>query len=492
MNTQILNNIEQIAKAHEIDGAMLVLKKGETLAEYYCGIDGDGEKIDKNTRFHIAGLTNSFTIAAALLLTEQGKLSLEDRLTKFFPELSAFSNVTIAHMLRGQTGLPDYIDDCLGLQLFDEYKNTDLTQEEIITKKTAVFFRHYDVSTVIELIKNKAPIFEAGKRCEGNSTTYFLLGEIVSAVSQMSLGDFFRKYFFAPLHLDDTSLGGDCASACARYENGEKIAVGKSMHADGASGIVSTLSDLAKWLQSLFTGKILSPASRRFLSAKYDGSNRCCFNTDNGWTGSRESEYGYNSYAEYHKETDTLGIVLATSTIKYIRNAPGVFSYFYPKFFKILRSTLPQGEKKLIPINEKYGWDMFDLELTEEQEMFISPAAYLLAYAFILQKEQKTYALVDNKRVVGIAVLQADKKHDEYWICNFMIDKYYQKQGYGKYFIKKCRDLLIKKGAKKVEIAFYHRNTNAEKTYTACGFVNCGTWGNITHMEYLVKNEDEE
>ena len=67
--------------------------------------------ITEDTIFQLASVSKQFTATAVMLLVREGKLQLEDRITQFFPELTAYDGVTIRHLLTHTGGVPDYFDD---------------------------------------------------------------------------------------------------------------------------------------------------------------------------------------------------------------------------------------------------------------------------------------------------------------------------------------------------------------------------------------------
>ena len=95
------------------NGAWLYAEKGEIVSKGALGFRDPENKtpITEDTIFQLASVSKTFTATAIMLLVRQGKLNLEDRITKYFPELAAYEGATIRHLLNHTSGIPDYFDD---------------------------------------------------------------------------------------------------------------------------------------------------------------------------------------------------------------------------------------------------------------------------------------------------------------------------------------------------------------------------------------------
>ena len=109
--------MENLARALQekdgFNGTWLFAEKGEIVSKGAMGFrdPGDTLPITEDTIFQLASVSKTFTGAATLLVIRQGKLNLEDRITKYFPELTAYEGVTVRHLLNHTSGIPDYFDD---------------------------------------------------------------------------------------------------------------------------------------------------------------------------------------------------------------------------------------------------------------------------------------------------------------------------------------------------------------------------------------------
>lgn len=211
------------------------------------------------TVYQIASTTKTFTAAAILKLVEDGKISLDDSVTKWLPEVpAAWSGVTVRQCLSHTSGLPDIVLDPCTLALVAD------TREEAIKKLAAM----------------PAPN-KPGETWSYNQTGYVLLGMILEKVSGMKFEEFLEQRFFRPLGMTSTRFGDakeivpKRASLYTRIQScgpeGPKLFPDKIQSAQPAyvynpymhmgAGINTTAGDLAKWNLALDEAKVLKRAT---------------------------------------------------------------------------------------------------------------------------------------------------------------------------------------------------------------------------------------
>jgi CubicO group peptidase (beta-lactamase class C family) len=130
------------------------------------------------TIFRIASVTKQFTASAILKLQEEGKLSVNDTLSKYIPGFPLGDEVTLRHLLTHTSGIHSY------------------TEKPGFIKSVTSAAKPDDL---INSFKNDPYDFDPGKKWQYNNSGYFLLGRIVEEVSGQSYGDFLQKKFFQPL-----------------------------------------------------------------------------------------------------------------------------------------------------------------------------------------------------------------------------------------------------------------------------------------------------
>jgi CubicO group peptidase (beta-lactamase class C family) len=198
------------------------------------------------TRYAVGSISKQFTAAALLLLAEQGKLSLDDRVSHYFPALTRSAEITIRQLLSHTSGYEDYAP-----------------QDYIIPEWT----QPTTPAAVVDRWAGKPLDFDPGAKWQYSNTNYVLAAQIFEKASGQSLVQFLYDRIFAPLDMQSASawppsLPAD-ASAYTRYAAGPPRPVAREAAGwyYGAGELAMTPSDLAKWDIAFLNHRILSAAS---------------------------------------------------------------------------------------------------------------------------------------------------------------------------------------------------------------------------------------
>ena len=220
------------------NGSFLVAKNGQIICEKYRGFFDMKKKdsLTANSAFHIASISKTFTGMAILRLWEEGKLQLNDTISKYFPNFP-YEGVTIKMLLNHRSGLPNYV------HYFDKYK---WDKRKLVT----------NLDVLQSLYTYKPPLqFNVGRRFSYCNTNYALLALIIEKVSGESYPQYLDKIFFKPLEMNNTYVFtlADTARAMPSYEyNGRKFPLEFLDLVYGDKNIYSTGRDLLKWDQALY------------------------------------------------------------------------------------------------------------------------------------------------------------------------------------------------------------------------------------------------
>jgi CubicO group peptidase (beta-lactamase class C family) len=198
-----------------------------------------------NTNFRLASVTKQFTAMAVLILAERKKLSLDERLTDFFPEFPDYGRqIAVRHLLTHTSGLIDYEDE--------------------IPKGTTLPVLDRDVLRI--LLKQDKTYFPPGTQYRYSNSGYALLALIVAQRSGQTFARFLKQNIFAPLKMTHTlayeqGLSAVPNRACGHSPQGDAFkrtdqSLTSSVLGDG--GVYSSVADLFKWDQALYTTKLVS------------------------------------------------------------------------------------------------------------------------------------------------------------------------------------------------------------------------------------------
>jgi CubicO group peptidase (beta-lactamase class C family) len=226
--------------------AMGIIHDGEIIYARGYGMANLEQNVPNTpeTVFRIGSTSKQFTAACIAILSLQGKLSLDDDIRKYLPELPAYGEpITVRHLVHHTSGIRDY----LGLAYLSGKSDDDFyTPEE----------------TVEMIARQKGLNFTPGDEHLYSNSGYFLLGVIVSRVSGKSLNEFAQEHIFKPLGMKNTHYHDDYqkivkkrADGHIKTENGFKI-LNTTLNHVGDGGVFTTVEDLYLWDQAFYNNKL--------------------------------------------------------------------------------------------------------------------------------------------------------------------------------------------------------------------------------------------
>jgi CubicO group peptidase (beta-lactamase class C family) len=203
--------------------------------------------ITDTTAFHIASVSKQFTVFAALLLESRGKLSMDDDIKKYLPELKSIPyTITVKQLANHTHGFAN---------TFELAQLVGISPDEVMT--------HSRMMKI--LLRQKQLNFEPGTQFQYNNSGFTLLAEIVARVSGMSFAEFAQKEIFDPLQMkhtivfdNNTTIVPNKAYSYRKTKKGfEKLPYNYTVI--GGSGINTTLNDLSLWALNFENPKIGNP-----------------------------------------------------------------------------------------------------------------------------------------------------------------------------------------------------------------------------------------
>jgi CubicO group peptidase (beta-lactamase class C family) len=233
-------------KSNESGATAIVSRKGQIIYKKAFGMANMELNVPMQTEnvFRIGSISKQFTAVAILQLMEQGKLNLQDEITKFIPDYPTHGHkITIEHLLTHTSGIQSYT----GMKEFEAVLRLDKKPEDFIG-----FF------------KNQPMEFAPGTKWNYNNSGYFLLGYIIEKISGKTYPEYVEENLFKPLGMTNSYYGSDSkiiknrASAYSKNENGFVNADPLSMTLPYAAGsLQSTVEDLYKWNQAIHAYKLV-------------------------------------------------------------------------------------------------------------------------------------------------------------------------------------------------------------------------------------------
>jgi CubicO group peptidase (beta-lactamase class C family) len=299
-----------------LNGVVLVAHGTQVIFEKAFGVEDYRSKkpLSVQAVFQLASVSKQFTAAAIMLLKQQGKLSYEDPIQKFFPDFP-YKGITIRQLLTHHAGLSNYAYFC----------------DKVWDRKKTI-----DNQTVIRLMSEHrpAPYLLPGKKYDYSNTGYMLLAAVVEKVSAMPFDDFMRNHIFLPSHMRATFVYNPATPAVMSdavdgYNGRRKVGKTYLDGVTGDKGVYSTVRDMYAWNRMLFTDSLLKP---EILQEAYHPAFPQKKNKDNYGFGWRIKDYkgnkvvwhsgwweGYKSMFIRNLNDETVIVVLTNSLAGHLK-----------------------------------------------------------------------------------------------------------------------------------------------------------------------------
>jgi CubicO group peptidase (beta-lactamase class C family) len=233
-----------------LSGAVLVTRDGSVVLREAAGT-ADTERdtaCTAETRFQIASVSKQFTAVAVMLLVEEGKVRLEEPITRLLPDCPPrWRDITLHQLLTHTSGLGHWED----------------VDESVMAGAPTP-------QDVLDALAERPLHDEPGKSFLYSSPAFVLLGRIIAETAGQSHASFLRERLLEPLGMASTTTGRDPESGRAHgYRDGRRVDVGTYTPLTGPGDIWSTVDDLARWTESLNSDRVLSARSREVMYAPH-------------------------------------------------------------------------------------------------------------------------------------------------------------------------------------------------------------------------------
>ncbi len=249
------------------NGAILIAKNGQVLLEDYRGLSDFRKKdsITPNTPFHLASISKTFTAMEVLRLWEQGRLSLDDSLQQYFPQLP-YHGINIRMLLDHRSGLPNY------LYFMDSVwnKRQKATNEDVLN----FMINHQP--------KADAPPDRIYHYC---NTNFLLLALIVEQITHRAFPQYMKDSVFTPLGMNSTFIFSivDTLSYIPTYAGNRPYPMDHLDCTYGDKNVYSTVRDLLQWDKALYEHTFISGTALDSAFAPHSNERRSMHNYGLGW-----------------------------------------------------------------------------------------------------------------------------------------------------------------------------------------------------------------
>lgn len=257
--------VEEKANEYDLQGTVLVGVGDEIVYTESFGKASQWDNIDNTntTRYGMASLTKAFTAAGIMQLYEEGKLDINDKINKYFPDYGDGYRISILELMQMRSGIVDYLNDmdkymtlpeskAIYEQFMDneDYKGLDeyaWTREEMLGN----------------LYNNKLK-FTPDDHYEYCNTNYYLLGCIIEQVTGLTYEEYITENILKPCHMNFSNLK-PLAKDAVSYIHNEGFVSSSYETLFSVGGIRSNVFDMFSWIRNLSKGNVVSKDSFAFM-----------------------------------------------------------------------------------------------------------------------------------------------------------------------------------------------------------------------------------
>ena len=247
-----------LQKNDKFMGSVAVSQNGNLIYTRAIGFSDieEGIKASEITKYRIGSISKTFTAVLAFKAVEEGKMDLDESIYRYFPTIKNADKITIAQLLSHRSGIHNFT-----------------SEEDYLTWNT----EPKTEKEMVDVIAKGGSDFEPATKAEYSNSNYVLLTYILEKSFKKPFSDILREYITQPLDLKNTYLGGkidakDNESQSYKWIGNWKLESETDMSVPlGAGAIVSTPSDLVKFSDALFGGKLIEEESLKQMKTIKDG-----------------------------------------------------------------------------------------------------------------------------------------------------------------------------------------------------------------------------
>lgn len=267
------------------------------------------KKNSLNTNYYAGPVTQQLTAAAILLLQEDEKLTTSDKLEKYYPDYKYGDKITIKNLLTMTAGLPDCYYKGTSTEKGSVYRLSELPYD-VFEEADADDNRR----SVLNWILSQDTVFTPGEKFAYSNSSYYVLGDIIEKVSGMSYETYVTENILDPLGM--TSSGFKATDSLATgyqdiYENNWILYPGVAY---SASGLITNVPDIIKWVGAVTGDDFLTEKSRNEMFASLNSNYSYGVFADDKNYQAGGSFYRFSSFLYYNADMSNVFIAFSNYT----------------------------------------------------------------------------------------------------------------------------------------------------------------------------------
>ena len=256
--TKLDNYFNALEQNNKFMGSVAVSKNGEVIYTKSVGFTDveNNVKSTDNSKYRIGSISKTFTAVLILKAVEEKKINLSQTINKWFPTLKNAKKITIEHLLRHRSGIHNFTND----KDYLTWNTQPKTEEKML-----------------EIIAKGGSDFNPDSKAEYSNSNFVLLTYILEKTYGNSYSDLLQEYIAKPIGLSNTYVFGKInpnnnESKSYRFAGTWKVEPETDFSVPlGAGAIISTPTDLTKFSDALFGGKLLTSESLEIMKTIKDG-----------------------------------------------------------------------------------------------------------------------------------------------------------------------------------------------------------------------------
>ena len=321
--------LETLHANNKLMGSLSILKNGKSIYNKSVGYQSisSQQKVPNtiDSKFRIGSVTKTFTAVMIFQLVDEGKIKLEDKLSKYYPNIPSASKIAIANLLNHSSGLFNIVED----ENFNE--QLPIAQSQMLDK-----------------IVTHQVIFEPGTKNEYSNTNFVLLGYILEKIEGENYKVILKKRITDKLQLQNTYYGdkintNNNEAYSYYYEDDASLHEAKQAHLSnpgGAGAMVSNPSDLVIFMDALFNNKLMSKESFEIMTTIKDEYGSGVFSAKKGG----QTIFAHNGTIDFFK---SMVVYIPDSKTAIAFNANALDFGLMPIMFNAMAAL--EGKKINIP-----------------------------------------------------------------------------------------------------------------------------------------------
>ncbi len=333
-NEKIALTADKFMKQYDLPGLTIGIWEGN---KNYILTEGSSDiktnqPVNPNMVFRVASITKTFTASLILILVKEGKLSLDDKLSKFYPNFPEAEKITIREMLGMSSGIHNMFESP---SVIDDYYNNPLK-----------VWSHDDLINIISKFELD---FEPGIKTKYSDSNYYILGAIAEKVTNQQVEDLIQSKIIKPLKLGSTSLPTTPLIPYPHLNGYRNYPDGSTSLSDITlidpsilwtdAGMLSNIYDLNKWVREIYQGNLIGPdlEKERLIWKEYNSYTSYGLGVVKygNFIGHNGCILGFNTEMMYLPEKDTT-IITMVNKMNNKENDPQPALELFKKIAKIL------------------------------------------------------------------------------------------------------------------------------------------------------------